>query len=135
MSLSNYASKALLDYMFSKTSNFDTQPTIYVGLSTADPLEDGAGITEPSGNGYARVATVAGDWNTATLADPSLLDNANTVTFPQATGAWGTVTHFFLIDASSGGNILGSGALPVPKSPSNLDTPSFAAGALDVTMD
>jgi len=28
--------------------------TVYMALSTADPTVDGSGISEPSGNGYAR---------------------------------------------------------------------------------
>lgn len=141
MSFTNRTAQALLNSLFGKTSNFGalaSAPTIYVGLSSTTPTEAGANVTEPSGNGYARVATVAADWNTASLADPSALDNANAVTFPTATGDWAAgadMTHFTLHDASSGGNVLASGALTVAKPVLNGDTPSFAAGALDVTLD
>lgn len=135
MSFSNYAAQALLNYMFGKTSNFDTQPTIYVALFTTTPGEDGTGGVEVSGGAYARVATAAGDWNAATSADPSVVSNANAVTFPTATGAWGDVISFGLYDASSGGNYLGGGALGTSKSPTTDDVPSFAAGSLEVTLD
>ena len=138
MSFSNYTAQALLNSLFGKTSNFGalaSRPTIYVALSTADPLEDGSGVAEPTGNGYARVATTPADWNDATLADPSVIDNANAITFPQATGAWGTITHFALYDAAVGGNYLGGGALSTSKAPTTGDTPSFAAGELNVTLD
>ena len=135
MSFSNYAAQALLNYMFGKTSNFDTQPTIYVALFTTTPGEDGTGGVEVSGGAYARVATAAGDWNAATSADPSVVSNANAVTFPTATGAWGTVISFGLYDASSGGNYLGGGTLDTSKAPTADDVPSFAAGSLEVTLD
>ena len=135
MSFSQHTAQALLNYMFGKTSNFDTNPTIHVALSTTAPAEDGTNVTEPVGNAYARVATVAGDWNDATDADPSLLDNLNAITFPQASGSWGTCTHFALYDALTAGNYLGGAALNTSKTPGDGDTPSFSAGELDVTLD
>lgn len=138
MSFANRTAQAVLNSIFGKASVFGalaSAPPIYVALSTAAIGEDGSGIAEPVGNGYARVATVAADWNDATLADPSLLDNAAAITFPEATGAWGTITHFALFDAVTGGNYLASGALTLAKSPTDGDTPAFAAGTLDVTLD
>ena len=138
MSFSNYTAQALLNSLFGKTSNFGalaSRPTIYVALSTAEPLEDGSGVAEPAGNGYARVATTPADWNDATLADPSVINNASAITFPQATGAWGTITHFALYDAEVAGNYLGGGPLGTSKAPTTGDIPSFAAGELNVTLD
>lgn len=138
MPFTNRCHQGLLNSLFGKTSIFGalaTPPTFYVGLSTTTPTMAGGNITEPSGNGYARVATAASDWNTATNADPSVLTNANAVTFPTASGSWGTVTHFVLFDAPSGGNANGFGALTVSKTPTNGDTPSFAAGALTTQLE
>lgn len=131
MSYTNYLEKKLLDYLFSKASY--TQPTIYVGLSTADPGEDASTLAEPSGSGYARVATVAGDWNAATLG-VGTLTNANSITFPTATGSWGTVTYVCLFDAASGTNLLGSGALTSGTSVSSGEIATFAAGAITVSL-
>lgn len=138
MSFSNYAAQAVLNSLFGKTSNFGalaSAPTIYVALFTTMPGEDGTGGTEVSGGSYARVATVAGDWNAATSADPSVVDNANAVTFPEATGAWGTVVGFGLFDAATVGNYLGGNTFGTSKAPTSGDTPEFAAGDLDVTLD
>lgn len=138
MSFSNRTAQALLNAMFGKTSNFGalaSAPTIYVALFTTAPGEDGTGGTEVSGGSYARVATVGADWNAATLADPSLIDNANAITFPTASGAWGTVTSFGLYDAATVGNYLGGGALGTSKAPTTGDTPRFSAGELNVTLD
>lgn len=141
MSFTNRTAQALLNALFGKTSNFGalaSAPTIYVGLSSTTPTEAGANVTEPSSGGYARVATVAGDWNAASLADPSALDNANVITFPVATGDWlsgADLTHAVLFDAATSGNVLASAALAVAKPVMNGDTASFAAGSIDVTLD
>lgn len=138
MSLSIYATQALLNSLFGKTSAFGalaSAPTIYVALSTADPGEDGSGIAEPVGGSYARVQTAAADWTTASGADPSVLTNANPVTFPEATGSWGTITHMAFFDAASAGNFLGATAVGNPQAVVSGNTPNFAAGQISVSMD
>jgi hypothetical protein len=129
-SFTDHWENEILDHLFGKGSY--TPPAIYVGLSTADPGDSGAGLSEPSGNGYARVATAAADWNSASGGS---LDNANAVTFPQATGSWGSITHFALFDASSGGNMLAHGSLTQAKTIASGDTARFSAGDLDVSLD
>jgi len=129
-SFADYWENEILDHLFGKDSY--TPPTIYVGLSTADPTDDASGLAEPSGNSYARVATAGADWNTAS---GGTLDNANDITFPEASGSWGTITHFTLFDAASAGNMLAHGSLSVSKSISSGDTAKFAAGDLDVSLD
>ena len=129
-SFSDYWENGVLDHLFSKSSY--TPPTIYVGLSTADPGDNGAGLSEPSGNGYARAPTAASDWNAAA---GGLLDNANAIAFNAATGDWGTLTHFALFDAAVSGNMLAHGALTQAKTIGSGDTARFAAGDLDVTLD
>ncbi len=129
-SFADYWENEILDHLFGKGSY--TPPTIYVGLSTADPADDASGLAEPSGNGYARVATSGADWN---AASGGTIDNANEITFGQASGSWGTLTHFALFDAASGGNMLAHGSLSISKTISSGDTAKFAAGDLDVSLD
>lgn len=141
MSFTNRTARALLNSLFGKTSDFGvlaSAPAIYVGLSSTAPAEDGTNVTEPSGGGYARVATLAADWNAATLADPSLIDNANVVDFGTASADWlagADLTHVVLFDAATAGNVLASTALAVGKPVTNGDPVSFPAGALDITLD
>jgi len=127
---SDYWENKILDHIFGKGSY--TPPTIYVGLSTADPTDDGSGLAEPSSNGYARVQTSASDWNAASNGS---LDNAGDITFAQATGNWGTITHFALFDAATSGNMLAHGALSQSKAISESDTARFEAGDLDISLD
>ena len=127
---SDYWENKILNHIFSKGSY--TPPTIFVGLSTADPTDAGSGLTEPSGNGYARIQTSASDWN---AASNSTLDNADNITFNQATGNWGTITHFALFDAVTAGNMLAHGALSQSKSISESNTARFEAGDLNISLD
>jgi len=129
-SFGDYWENEILDHVFGKGSY--TPPTIYVALSTAEPGDDGSALSEPSGNGYARQSTSASDWNAAA---GGALDNANEITFAEATGDWGTMTHFALMDAASGGNLLAHGALSASKSIGSGDTANIAAGDLDVSLD
>ena len=128
-SFADYWEDEVLDHLFGKGSY--SPPTIYVGLSTADPTDDASGLAEPSGNGYARVETAGSDWD---AASGGALDNANAIEFPEATGSWGTVTHFALFDAATDGNCLAHGSLTASKTISSGETPRFPAGDLDVSL-
>lgn len=137
---SRYTDRALLNALFGKTSSFGalaSAPTIYVGLSSTTPSKTGTNVTEPSGDGYARVETAASDWNAATDASPSVIDNAAEIEFPTATDDWASgsnMTYFVAYDAASGGNFLGRGALSTPKAVLSGDTPTFAAGECNIQL-
>ena len=102
--------------------------TAYVSLHTADPLDTGG--SEVSGGAYARQGpvTFANAGN-----NPTVASNSAIVTFPAATGAWGTVAYFGLWDAATAGNFRGAGALTTPKAVNNGDTARFTAGSLTIT--
>ena len=129
-SFSDYWEVKLLDLTTGKAGV--STPTVFIGLSTADPLDDASGLAEPSGNGYTRVETSGATWNSAASG---ATDNAADMTFPEASGAWGTITHFALFDAVSGGNMIGHGSLSTPKTIDNGDTAKFSSGDLDITLD
>jgi len=103
-----------------------------VGLSTADPGDDGSGLAEPSGNGYARVSTTSSDWGAASGGSKS---NTSDISFPTATGSWGTITHVCLFDASTGGNLIWSGALSSSQAISTNQIARFSAGDLTLSLD
>jgi hypothetical protein len=139
MSFTNFTEAELLDHLLggNTAGNVYTPPaTVYVGLSTADPTEDGSGIVEPVGNGYARVAVpnTSASWSAAT-GTPTTKSNTGAISFNPASDSWGTLTHFFIADAPTNGNILLKGALATPKQIGGGDTASFAAGDIDVTLD
>ncbi|MBA7568987.1 hypothetical protein ES708_10724 [subsurface metagenome] len=108
-SLSNWLELELLDHVL-KTGAYSVPTDIYIALSTADPLEDGSGIAEPSGGSYARV--VMNSWD---VASGRATENTNKITFPQATTNWGNITHWAAYDALEGGNFLAHGEFTVSK--------------------
>jgi hypothetical protein len=118
----------LLDATYTPPTNW------FLGFSTTTPTETGSNFTEPSGNNYGRLSTAAADWANAVAGDPSVKDNATTLTMPTASGSWGTLTHFGLNPASSVDTFRIWGALDVSKAVASGDTVSFAVGALDVKL-
>lgn len=127
-SISDYLEDELLDHVLDVGAY--TPPTIYVALSTVDPTDDASGIAEPVGNGYARIAHSSWD-----AAASRLTENTGTVTFPQASGAWGTISHYAIYDALTNGNMLAHGSLSVSKSVVNGNTPSIADGEIEVSFN
>lgn len=129
MSKSDYAENKVNELLVGKTAF--TLPTAHVALYTAAPTDAGGG-TEVTGGAYARVATAGTDW---AASSGGSISNANAITFPAATAAWGTVTHFGVFDAATAGNLLFWAALTTSKAIASGDTASFAAGALTHTED
>lgn len=133
-------SRDLMRTFLAKASPYSAPATYHVGLSTADPTTDGSGNAEPSGNGYVAVSMVTADFNDPTNAEPSVADNANAITFPQASGDWSTgsnQTHFTIWRHTTNrteADFLWGGALDVAKPVLSGDTASFAVGALNLQM-
>lgn len=102
--LSDTKANQLLDFMFGAGSNALAPATYYVGLSVANPLNDGSGIVEPdAGAGYTRVAITNNATNFPAAVNRSK-SNGVELTFPTATEDWGMVTHYFLATTSSVGS-------------------------------
>ena len=135
-SFANYAEDKILDHIVGKTS-FTMPTTVAVALCTADPTDAGTGAScneVPDTNAYARKDTSGTDW---AVSSGGATSNAGDLTFPEATGSWGTVTHFALIDNAShgSGNMLAHSVLGASKVIGSGDTPKFATGDLDLTLD
>lgn len=124
--MSNYLENALINATLRATT-FTSPATVYVSLHTADPTDAGSG-TEVSGGSYAR--------QSATFASPSNGASATNadITFPQATGNWGTVTHIGIWDASTSGNLYYHTALDASKAIDTGDIFKIASGSLTVTL-
>ena len=142
--LSNYLENKLIDHLF-RGQAYTAPATLHVGLLTAS-ADDASPGTEVSGGSYARVAVTASLANFAgTQAAGSTAASSGTggttsnnaaITLPAPTAGWGSVSHWAIFDAASGGNLLFYGALGTPKTVNNGDpAPSFAIGALTFQMD
>ncbi len=123
----------VLDHYTGKTAY--TVPTWYAALSTSTPTE-AAAFTEPSAGAYARFQVTGANWTAATGGDPSSTSYGSTITFNQATGGWGTVTHFglFSVATLSTGLVRFWGTLTNAKAIQTSDTASFAANTLLIEL-
>jgi hypothetical protein len=125
--MSNYLENALIDGTLRATS-YTAPTTVYVGLYTTDPTDANTG-TEVSGGSYARTS--------ATFGAPSngVTTNSAAVTFPTATGTWGTVGWIGILDAATSGNLLYHTPLTSSKSITSGDIFTISIGNLSVTLE
>jgi len=127
--LSDFAEIKTLELFFKNTAY--TAPNAYMALFTDDPTDAGTG-TEVTGNGYARVQI---DTKMAAASSGQIVSNAD-ITFPTASGgAFGTITHIGIYDASTAGNLLAHGALSASRVISDGDTFQINSGSLTITID
>ena len=124
--ISNFLENAIINATLRNTT-YTSVATVYVSLWTTDPTDAGSG-TEVSGGSYARTAV--------TFAAPSngVTTNSADVTFPTATGTWGTVGWIGINDALSSGNLLYHTALDASKTIASGDIFKISTGNLSVTL-
>lgn len=116
--------------------------TLYLALLTAAPAAGTdatmASETEYGATGYARQSiTTASGWNAATSASPSVISNANTITWgPTSSSPGTTLTWGMLVDASSGtsANNWIAYLLTTPRTPLSGDSVSAAASAFTCSV-
>ncbi|NMC61668.1 MAG: hypothetical protein GYA55_00725 [SAR324 cluster bacterium] len=128
----NYLENKILDHILGNSA-YSAPSKVYVGLATG-VSEAGVVTGEPSSGSYARVEVTNNATNFPNAVDGSK-SNGTAITFPEATGSWGTLTHVFISDASSGGNVLLYSELTVSKAVDTGDTVSFAIGSLTFNLD
>ena len=124
--ISTYLENALINATLRATT-YTAPATVYVSLWTSDPTDAGSG-TEVSGGSYARQAVTFG----APSSGVSL--NSADVTFPTATGSWGTVGWIGINDAATSGNLLYHTPLDVAKAITTGDVFKIATGNLSVEL-
>jgi len=124
--ISTYLENALINATLRATT-FTSPSTVYVSLWTSDPTDAGSG-TEVSGGSYARQSVTFG------APSSGLSTNNADVTFPTATGSWGTVGWIGINDAVSSGNLLYHTPLDVAKAITTGDVFKIATGNLSVEL-
>jgi hypothetical protein len=125
--LSNFLENKLLDHVLRNVS-YTSPTTVYVGLFTADPTDAGTG-TEVSGGSYARQIL------SVTTATGGIVTSSADVTFPQATGSWGTISHIGVLDALSSGNLLMHTPLTTSRLIESGDILKISTGNLTASLD
>lgn len=138
-SKSDYLEKIILDMVLGGAT-YTPATNVYIALSTAaySDAATGSSMTEVSGGSYTRllVANNSTNWPNATGTSPATKTNGTAFTFVTATGSWGTVASFYIVDASSAGNVLYGGDLSVSKAIASGDTATFASSTgITVTED
>lgn len=108
--ISIYLANKILDHTFGRTT-YTGPATLYIALFTTMPLADGSGGIEVTGGSYARVASTndVTNWPNASAKSKH---NANSLTFTQASAAWGVILGGGIYDALTGGNLLVFGQFP-----------------------
>jgi hypothetical protein len=143
--MSNYLENQLVDHILRGQTFSPTAPaSVWIALYTAAPTDAGGGTEIPSTNNYSRVAvtraltawagTQAAASTVASSGTGGITSNNAAITFPIPSGSWGTITHFAILDAVTGGNFLFTGALTVSQTVNTGNTVSFAAGQLVITF-
>jgi len=124
--MSNYLENALINVTLRATS-YTAPTTVYLALYTTDPTDADTG-TECSGTSYVRQAVTFGAPSNGVSTNSAVID------FPQAGGAWGTITHIGIRDASTAGNLLYHSPLDASKTIATGDVFRVASGSLSVTL-
>jgi hypothetical protein len=130
-SLSNFGENAVIGHLCG--SAHSPAAAIYLALCTGDPGEaaTGGSMSEvANSNNYARKAI-----SFAAVATRKVVQSG-AVTFNQASGAWGTVTHWALVDSATygAGNVLAYGAFNASFAPVAGNTPNVADGEVEVEI-
>lgn len=130
---STYLSDVLINHLL-RNAAYPSPLTNYLALFTSDAGLEGndSGVwTEVNGGNYARVAL-----DSAVFSNPvdGVTDNAEVITYPTATGDWGTVTHAAIMDSATGGNVLIWLPLSLAKAVSTGDSVVFLAQDLDIAI-
>lgn len=97
--------QAVLEHLVGKNDIGALPTRMALALFTAAPSAAGAGGTEVSNaNGYSRTAYAGTKWDSATAAEPSVIDNASEeVIGPASGGNWGTIVGVGLMESSTHG--------------------------------
>jgi len=137
---SDYVEGEIIKHIF-RTGSFTKPTTLAIALltSAASDTDTGATIAEvTNANSYARQTLNPLDANwTAPTGGNGTTDNVSAITFPQATGSWGTIVGVAILDSAThgAGNMLFFGTLADNKTVNNGDTFSFAIGDLNITLN
>lgn len=117
--------------------------TLYFALHGSDPTDAALATELAIGSfGYARAAIAPSDANfapPATIGGKRTVSNAVNVTYGTPTGTWNSganITHCSVWDGATGGKMLLSGTLSVPRTVTSADNaPTFGPGSLVFTLD
>lgn len=124
VAFSDYLENKIIDHIL-RNQAYTPPSTVYMALYTAAPTDAGGG-TEVNGGSYARQGVGL------SVASGGASSNVADITFPTATGDWGTIVACSLMDALTNGNFLMWSNLDENRTVNNGNTFRFNAGNLAV---
>ena len=134
----NYLERRLLHYIFKNDSLSFSSPgdNIYVGLATAVSAAETGSLTEATFTNYGRKRVTASGWTTvgSDSTDTQTAKNTAAIDFDASGGTNNTITHVFIADQLTGGNILFVGALDASKAIASGDIFRINAGNLTIEL-
>jgi len=132
-SLSTYMQEQIAD--FTKGTAIDAAPAgLLLALSTANPLDDGSGIAEPIGLGYARQAILFGAYLSTNGIGTVMSGPTVDLIYTAVGGAWGTITHWAVFRSDGGGEMMYHGAVSATKTIGDGDSFVANASSLGLTI-
>ena len=137
-----YLENKLLSFIFKNNAGSFATPgnSIYVGLATAVSDAEAGSLTEVNTStqdaNYTRQQVNAAGWTLASSStDQQTVTNAANIEYSASSGvATYTVTHAFIADAATSGNILFVGALDASKAIASGDIFRINAGNLTIEL-
>lgn len=131
MSASLHLSRQVLNH-FLRNQQITAPTQLFLALYTSNPTSEDTGV-EITGGSYARMPITF----TAPSADTGInvVSNAAEIRFPVATDDWGTISHFGVRDAATGGNLFAFAAVPIPKLIEEGDEAKFIQNALTISLE
>ena len=103
----NYFLNVVAGNIFNTKTSPSLPKSYWIGLSKTDPTTS---VTEPTNGGYERI--LLGNLSTPTNG---LITNDIDISFAESTNDWGTMTHYVIYDAQTGGNLLIHDTLRKPR--------------------
>ena len=136
----------LLKHIFGHTK-LDIPGNLYLGLHSGTPTEASPSTGELSGSGYSRVhlvdnvhqttdntSSTSGMFTKFGFGTNDSITNTSAIDFAEATGSWGTVTHYSIWDdatATTAANCLMIGSLSSGVAVGSGDQFRIAIGEFD----
>lgn len=124
-----YFANCVMGNLFKTKTSPGLPSAFYVGLSKTAPTVSGGNVTEPSDKAYARVKL-------SSLSTPAngMINNTAPIAFSDSTADWGTITHFVIYDAPTGGNLLIYNTLDKSRTIQADSQVAFKASGLRLTL-
>lgn len=132
-----YLENKILSLIFKNNAGSFSSPgdSIYIGLATAVADAEAGTLTEATFGAYARQQVTASAWTVPSVStDTQTATNSANIEYAASTGTSNTITHAFVVDAATSGNILFIGALDANKTIGTGDIFRINAGNLSIEL-